>query len=499
MNKNFFKVKKIPFKVTKMTKRYERKKKRIADINENVNEQENIDFDDSDYKESEIKDQIFDEIIDIFENQKNQRNNGGVDDVAMEAKDGDEDKNLIKNDLLNHNGSKLKKRNPEIMLKKLKTTIQRTKPINNSDIELTAEDMRGVYRYFSYLGFGAKAIATITCSCRKVVKKWTQNKDIKRKKRETKNLILTEEARNFIVDNSKDKWTAKDEASIPKIRARLRAELNVIASCTTINRYMKEIYGKPLKSKITFLLNENHLDRRVAFCENIIAKNIKSDDIFFTDEKRFMMRTPLNRGTNFIWIQKADKRRFKEDSKLNIEYFKKRSHGLPKYDVGFMVAGGLSAFGVGKLIFCIGNMNSDAYKQTLDYYKADVEHLSKKAKKDLLFQQDGASCHTSNKSETYIYDLFKKNYLQNWPANSPDLSPIELLWGILESKLRLKNVKTIDELRNNLNYLWNRVPVPLCEALVKTFDERGKWVKAHDGVQYCEIKKNKEEKLWIGS
>ena len=72
MNKKIFKVKKHPFKVTKITKKDEKKKYGITNISENVNEQENIVFDDSDYKESKIKDKIFDEIIDIFENQKNQ-------------------------------------------------------------------------------------------------------------------------------------------------------------------------------------------------------------------------------------------------------------------------------------------------------------------------------------------------------------------------------------------------------------------------------------------
>jgi len=51
---------------------------------------------------------------------------------------------------------------------------------------------------------------------------------------------------------------------------------------------------------------------------------------------------------------------------------------------------------------------------------------------------------------------------------SPDLSPIELLWGIISAELYKKDYKTIDELKFELEDLWNRVPVELCQILLQT-------------------------------
>ena len=63
---------------------------------------------------------------------------------------------------------------------------------------------------------------------------------------------------------------------------------------------------------------------------------------------------------------------------------------VKKFEEGFMVAGGISYFGVSKLIFYIGTINSFSYAQVLKFYKEDINRLNK----HLIFQQDNASSHT---------------------------------------------------------------------------------------------------------
>ena len=54
--------------------------------------------------------------------------------------------------------------------------------------------------------------------------------------------------------------------------------------------------------------------------------------------------------------------------------------------------------------------------------------LGKRKWKDKrIWQQDNATAHTAKVVKTWLAANVK--LLEDWPANSPDLSPIENLWG----------------------------------------------------------------------
>ena len=52
-----------------------------------------------------------------------------------------------------------------------------------------------------------------------------------------------------------------------------------------VTDYLKEIFGAPRRVKRVFFLNKKQKQKRLTFCKEIMEKNIKGENIFFTDEQ----------------------------------------------------------------------------------------------------------------------------------------------------------------------------------------------------------------------
>lgn len=92
--------------------------------------------------------------------------------------------------------------------------------------------------------------------------------------------------------------------------------------------------------------------------------------------------------------------------------------------------------------------------------------------KDMLFQHDGARCHVGV-HKTYFANKRLK-FIFNWPANSPDLNPIENLWKTLKERVAkaCKAISDNDELFKVAQQVWADMPMPVINKHVLSFEKK---------------------------
>jgi len=89
-----------------------------------------------------------------------------------------------------------------------------------------------------------------------------------------------------------------------------------------------------------------------------------------------------------------------------------------------------------------------------------------------VYQQDNASIHKSR--ETSAWFASEGINILPWPACSPDLNPMENLWGIIVRRLYAENRQfaTVDDLKNAIEEAWNGTEFEVLEHLVESMKNR---------------------------
>lgn len=132
-----------------------------------------------------------------------------------------------------------------------------------------------------------------------------------------------------------------------------------------------------------------------------------------------------------------------------------------------MVWGSMAAGGVGNFVQIPTTMNKEVYLQILE------NNLLQSATKLRLgrrftFQQDGDPKHTAKLVTKWLQT--KKIKVMEWPAQSPDLNPIEHMWFELENRIRKRHdqPKSAKDLLNILEEEWLKIPESVTRNLVES-------------------------------
>jgi hypothetical protein len=147
--------------------------------------------------------------------------------------------------------------------------------------------------------------------------------------------------------------------------------------------------------------------------------------------------------------------------------------GTLKFGGGcIMVWGCMLWEGVGYACKIDGKMDADLYVKILDEdLQASLDYYDQSAG-DVIFQQDNDSKHTSKKAKSWFEDNDFKVLL--WPAQSPDLNPIEHLWDHVKRKLAGYEVAPSGmlELWERVEEEWNKIDAEVCQNLIESMPRR---------------------------
>jgi len=243
---------------------------------------------------------------------------------------------------------------------------------------------------------------------------------------------------------------ADNNLTINQIIALIKINDNIICSHSNVHKRLK-IMGYISKVPIVkSLITEKHLNDREYWA--IFYTNHNWNNVIWSDESTISIQP--NKYSK-LWIYKNDtiiKRSVKHPLKLHVWgcILKNNNLIVHIYDK---------------------TMDSKKYVDilTLKLLPLMYDHYKKTSIKP-LFQQDNAPCHTSK----VCLEYFSNNNIEVmfWPANSPDLNPIENVWNILKKKIGRVFIKNKGDLINIINKTVNEFNINTINNIINSMDNR---------------------------
>ncbi|RVE46539.1 hypothetical protein evm_008830 [Chilo suppressalis] len=226
-------------------------------------------------------------------------------------------------------------------------------------------------------------------------------------------------------------------------------------STSTIRRRLKE---GSLKNRVPArkpTLTPRHKMQQLQFAANYFKFNFQN--VIFMDEKVFCSS---DNGRLSLW--RPENTRYLEQNVLP-----NRRSG--RISIGFW--GWMCKDGPGELVEISGRMNAMNYKELLEDTFLPTAQVFY-PEQQITFLQDNSSVHNARTVQTWINEQ-RELTLIKLPPKSPDLNPIENLWGKMVQEWDGNQCRTTEALRRHANDVWESFRGRgFCEKVVGSMRKR---------------------------
>ena len=87
-----------------------------------------------------------------------------------------------------------------------------------------------------------------------------------------------------------------------------------------------------------------------------------------------------------------------------------------------------------------------------------------------ILQEDNDPIHMSKFSQKWTVD--HNIHRMTWPAQSPDLNPIENVWKVLKCQLRKYQPRTLSGMKTAVSEIWRQFSIEYAQNLVNSMPRR---------------------------
>ena len=275
-------------------------------------------------------------------------------------------------------------------------------------------------------------------------------------------LIKKYERHRIIVDRprrpvdrklDKDKLRVMDECLANDDELTARSLLNVLqkkwpefsVSLTTIKRARKDDLGWiKTRPKYCQLIRAGNQQKLLEWCRQMLAEKETFDNVIFTDESSVQ----LDHHGRLCFRKVGQQRKLKPK---------------PKHPPKVHVWAGISKRGATPIVIFTGILTSTRYCDILQ--DGLLPFVAKVFPDGHRFQQDNDPKHASNYTKAYL-----EEHSVNWwktSAESPDLNPIENVWGSMKYFLRHQYKPTNTEsLQEGIKKFWESMTPEVCRRYI---------------------------------